>query len=80
MSAIGGLDDLAQTEVEVQFDRVAASAKEITLEVFATDESASVQVRTSHPVCLFGSAWSPVSVRCPHESADRLLFLPAISP
>lgn len=31
----------------MQFDRVAASAKEITLEVFATDESASVQVRVS---------------------------------
>jgi len=43
VSAIGGVDDLAQTEVEVQFDRVAASVKEITLEVFATDESASVQ-------------------------------------
>lgn len=30
--------------MEAQFDRVAASAKEVTLEVFATDESASVQV------------------------------------
>lgn len=46
MPTIGGVDDLAQMEVDVQFDRVAASAREITLEVFATDESASVQVRT----------------------------------
>ena len=45
-------------EVDVQFDRVAASAKEITLETFATDESASVQVRPCHPRRLFGFARS----------------------
>ena len=58
MSAIGGVDDLAQTEVEVQFDRVAANARETTLEVFATDESASVQVRTIHTSSLLGFACS----------------------
>lgn len=40
----GGIDKLSDLEVETQFDRVASSAKEVTLEVFATDESASVQV------------------------------------
>lgn len=44
LPAYGGADKLSELDIEAQFDRVATSAKEITLEVFATDESASVQV------------------------------------
>lgn len=75
VSAIGGVDDLAQTEVEVQFDRVAASAKEITLEVFATDESASVQVRTSH---LFVYYLASPARPCIASSARRGKLLPLL--
>jgi len=43
LPSYGGADKLSELDVETQFDRVSTSAKEITLEVFATDESASVQ-------------------------------------
>jgi len=76
VSAIGGVDDLAQTEVEVQFDRVAASAKEITLEVFATDESASVQVRATH-LCDYYLASPARLLRGPHVHANFHLSSPA---
>lgn len=37
-------DDLNKVKDENNFDKVAARAREITLNTFATDESASVQV------------------------------------
>jgi hypothetical protein len=83
VSAIRGVDDLAQTEVDVQFDRVAASAREITLEVFATDESASVQVRATPPAVHLSRSARParVFVRCPHTCAQaRPSPAPGISP
>ncbi|CCA67090.1 probable urate oxidase (uricase) [Serendipita indica DSM 11827] len=39
--AFGSVDKLEAVDIEAQFNRVAASAKETTLEVFAVDESAS---------------------------------------
>lgn len=45
--AFGTSQKLEELDVEAQFDRVSSSAKEITLETFATDESASVQVSFS---------------------------------
>ena len=42
--SFGAIEKLEVVDVEAQFNRVASSAKEVTLEVFATDESASVQV------------------------------------
>ena len=40
-----GEEDLKKIKAESDFDKTAGRAREITLEVFATDESASVQVR-----------------------------------
>ncbi|KAG8822037.1 hypothetical protein FRC19_006834 [Serendipita sp. 401] len=47
--SFGAIDKLEGLDVEAQFNRVAASAKEVTLEVFAVDESASVQASDQVP-------------------------------
>lgn len=41
--SFSAIDKLEGLDIEAQFNRVSSSAKETTLEVFATDESASVQ-------------------------------------
>lgn len=46
--SFGNVEKLAELDIDAQFNRVAESAREVTLETFATDESASVQVRSSH--------------------------------
>lgn len=43
--SFGSVESLEALDIDAQFNRVAASARELTLEIFATDESASVQVR-----------------------------------
>jgi urate oxidase len=44
LQAFTCIDNVGAVDGAAQFNQVAASAKEVTLEVFATDESASVQV------------------------------------
>lgn len=43
--------DLAKIKDEYKFTDIASRAREITLDTFATDESASVQVRAFHVFC-----------------------------
>ena len=50
-ASVAGPDDLATLGEKAQFNKVAAYAREVTLEIFATDESASVQVSV---VLLYG--------------------------
>ena len=59
-------EDLAKIKDEFLFDKVATRAREITLDVFAIDESASVQVCAS-----FHSAVIPSHVSYDRPSAFR---------
>ena len=53
--SFSAIEKLEALDIEAKFNQVAASAKETTLEVFATDESASVQVRSSFAKTLYPS-------------------------
>ncbi|KAG8807312.1 hypothetical protein FRC17_004523 [Serendipita sp. 399] len=81
--SFGTIDGLGDLDVEAQFNRVAASAKEVTLEVFAVDESASVQAtlyKMATDIIRKNPSVGSVSYKLPNkhyihgETDDRLLF------
>ncbi|PVF97217.1 putative urate oxidase [Serendipita vermifera] len=68
--SFGTMDKVGTVDVEAQFNKVAASAKETTLEVFATDESASVQAtlyRMASDIIQKNASVSSVSYKLPNK-------------
>ncbi|CAG8583638.1 14931_t:CDS:2, partial [Acaulospora colombiana] len=77
--SFGSMDKVGSVDGDAQFNKVAASAKETTLEVFATDESASVQAtlyRMASDIIGKNASVESVSYKLPNKHYIRAYHPP----